>query len=353
MSLRRPTVLDFMSSGNSNSLGICDGDIGGLVKFINSATQRLLYAREVGSTGFWGGWAEMAFEMDPDDPYLVTPYDVTMLEQLDVCTYPVPIQNEFYSYLRFGFGRFPKSCSTDGACSLMQGYDRGGFFPTWKDIGATNKKLRIYCTDAADEGKRVFVGGSDNNGQRIYSLDGTKQVKGRFYDLAVASGSPSFVDSVVMSKISGIQKDKTLGQVNFYQVDTVTGDAELILTMEPGETSASYRRYYIDQLPKNCCNGGDTVSVTAMAKLAYVPVEVATDYLLIPSIEALFNECQSVFFDRMHDGESKQKAVYHHKQAIGLLQGQLIHEQGKENVAVAFSPFGSAKLVNQSIGTLY
>lgn len=345
--------MDFLQSDGPQTMGKCANDVVGVARQVNAATQRLLYNRAVGTTSWWGGWAEMAFTMTQADPYLVTPFDVTMLEDINVCTYPVPIQNEFYSYLRFGFGRVPKGCSTANRCNLRQGYDRGGFFPTWKDLTPPNKIVRIYSTDAADEGKRVFVAGTDNNDVRIHSLDGTKQVKGTFYDLTNdTDGNPTFVDTGEMNKITGIQKDKTLGQVSFYEVDTVTSEATLILTMEPEETSAAYRRYFLDSLPKNCCDGGETVSVTAIAKLAFVPVEVPTDYLLIPNVEALIHACQSTRYSRMDDGEAKQKADYHMREAVRLLQGQLIHEQGKEDVAINQALFGSARLVHQSIGTL-
>lgn len=350
--MRRPRLLEFLGSHGPSTVGLCQGNVNECANYVNAATERLLYAREVGQSSWWGGWAEMAFEMTQDNPYLVTPFDVTMLEQINVCTYPIPVQNEFYSYLQFGFGRFPKPCSTANPCSLRQGYDRGGLFPTWKDL-TPGRFLRIYSTDAADEGKSVLVQGLDTNDQRIYSLNSTTQVQGNVYTLTVdGDGNPSFVDTVSMNRVTGIQKDETLGQVNFYEVDSDTGDSELILTMEPQELTAAYRRYFIDQLPKNCCNGGTTINVTAMAKLAYVPVRQPLDYLLIPSVEALINECQSVRYDRMDDSESKQKARYHHTQAIRLLQGQLIHEQGQDNVAINFAPFGDARLINQRIGQM-
>jgi hypothetical protein len=350
---KRPRVIDVMANPGVNSLGLCNGDASNLCNYINSATERLLYAKETGDTGWIGGWAEMAFTITQDVPYIVAPFDVIRLENIDICFYPVPIQNQFYEYLRFGFGKMPKHCMS-GRCSIRQAYDRG-IFPTWTDITPPNKKIRIFSTDAADVDKRVLLQGLDNNSQRIYSLDGTKQVQGKFYDLANdVDGNPTFVDSDEMSKITGIQKDITLGQVTFYEYDTDTGDTELILTMEPGETVAGYRRYFVDGLPRNCCENeqeeSDEVQVTAIAKLDYVPVRVATDYLLIPSIEALLNECQSVRYDRQDDPESKKNARYHHQMAVRLLQGQSIHEQGKESAAILFSPFGNARLRNQMIG---
>ena len=49
---------------------------------------------------------------------------------------------------------------------------------------------------------------------------------------------------------------------------------------------------------------------------------------------------------------AKNFEQYHHKQAIDLLNGQLNHYVGKNQVAINLAVFGSAKLERQRIGTL-
>jgi hypothetical protein len=126
--------------------------------------------------------------------------------------------------------------------------------------------------------------------------------------------------------------------------------------MQPGETTAAYRRYYVGGLPKNCCNLPDststTVQVTALCQLAFVPVAVPTDWLVIPSLEAVINECQAGRYLQIDQPSSKAMADYHHRAAIRLLQGQSVNEYGKDSPAVNFAPFGSARLSCQRIGSL-
>jgi hypothetical protein len=233
----------------------------------------------------------------------------------------------------------------------MQAYDRGTF-PTFKDVVGSDKKLRFYLTDPGDELKRVLVQYKDANGVPVRALDGTVQVDGEFLSLV-----PPFVDTTnIVSVVTGIQKDVTLGRVTIYEVDTVTADQRLIGFMEPGETSAAYRRYYVGGLPRTCCNPptvtSNTVQVTAMCKLEFVPVSVVTDYLQIPNVEALIQECQSVRYSKMDEVSAKGMAADAHRSAIRLLQGQLVANEGIQQPAIGFFPFGSARLSRQRIGTL-
>ncbi len=152
--------------------------------------------------------------------------------------------------------------------------------------------------------------------------------------------------------MDGVQKDITVGSVSFYQTDTVTGGQSLILTMQPGEEVAAYRRYYLASLPNNCCDGAATVQVTAMAQMEAVTIKVDTDYFVICNLPALKEECLSVRFDEMDSGNALQMSEYHHKRAIKLLNGELIQMLGKDKPAVNFAPWGSATLGRQAIGSL-
>jgi hypothetical protein len=163
-----------------------------------------------------------------------------------------------------------------------------------------------------------------------------------------------FADSeMILNSIDGIQKDITNGTVNFFEVDTVTGVERLILSMEPSETVAAYRKYLINGIPNKCaCACTNPSQVTAMAKLDFIPVQVDTDYLIIQSLEAITEEAQSMRYSTMDSPNAAQLAVKHHTDAIQLLNGQLIHMLGKQRPAISFYPFGSAKLERQQIGSM-
>ncbi len=352
--MQRPTVADALASRLPGLIGKCQSDVAGVCSYINSATARLLYAREVGDTSWWGSWVEVALTISQESPHITLPFEVARIINLDVCTFPVAVQNEFFSYLRYGAGRWPKTTcvSNRTSCSPLTAFDRGTF-PTFTDITEENKKLRFYMTNTADEGKRVLAQYKDSNDIPVRSLDGTIPVLGEMLTFI----SP-FVDSTYevwpVRGITGLIKDVTLGRIMIYEVDTVTTDETLIGFMEPGETSANYRRYYVSGLPRNCCNLPDSTStdvqVTALVKLEYVPVAVATDYLLIPNVEALTHECQACRFDEMDVPNASQKSIEHHTKAIRLLQGQMVANEGTQQPAVIFAPFNNSRLVRSGVG---
>lgn len=308
-----------------------------------------MFAKELGDSGWWGGWVELAFTVTQANPFITTPRGIGRIGEMNVCTFPVPIENSFFEYLAYGFGRWPKSACATTRCAPLQAHERN-VVPTFSDL-TTTAKLRVYPTDTADVNLRVLVQGLDGNGIPIRTLDGLVQVSGEFVTLEAP-----FADTVnSYSVITGLQKDVTFGRVNFYQLDPTTADETLISFMEPGETVAGYRRYYVSGLPKNCCGVPVTstdVQVTALARLEYIPVAVPTDYLIVPNVEALTQEAQSARYDRMDDPQMKANALLHHRNAVRLLQGQSVAMEGKLKPAVSFSPFGSARLELQKIGTL-
>jgi len=161
----------------------------------------------------------------------------------------------------------------------------------------------------------------------------------------------------------------TSGQVQIFQVDPTSGAQVLLVTMEPSETTAWYRRYYINALPNGCCPTGTIscgttpcttppfpplpqgmVQILVIAKLNPLPVRYSTDYLLIQNLEAITEEMQAIRYSRIDSTAAQQFAQLKHKEAIGYLNGELIHFYGKELPAIEFKPFGSARLERVVIG---
>ncbi len=347
MQLKR--LRDARLSRIPEAIGLCAADNNKLPAMINEAQERLVYAG--GDTGWWGSWAKMVFNVNSlTNPYITLPRTVARIINMDYCRFPVRIQNEFYEFLEAGIGLQSGTNPTcNWPCASPETYDRG-LFPTFTDF-TPGKIIRLYLTDALDVGRRVLVQGTDANDQIVYSLDGVVQVQGLFLNLT----SP-FVDMpFTLNTLTGLQKDVTIGPVQIWEVDATTGEQTLISTMDPTEEVSGYRRYFLHGLPRNCCEtntGTTTVQVTAMAKLAFIPVVADTDYLLIQNLQALKEECQAVRFGEMDDSASAQQAQIRHMKAIRLLNGELVHHLGKEQPAVNFAPFGNAHLRRQMIGSL-
>lgn len=330
------------------AIGLCKSDVLSIAQYVNAAQERLLQAKEAGDEGWWGTWAEIAFNVSRTGPYWTAPREVARLEVAAVCQSPVPINNQFYEYQDFGNGRLPKLFR---ACSkpFLQVMSRNTV-PTFTDLPTTPQYIQIYPGSSEDFGKRILFSGLDQNGKPIYSKDGLNPTNGIY-----ASMQDPFVNlGTKMSSITGIQKDITAAPVNIYALDPTTGNQTLLLTMEPSETTAGYRRYYFAGLPNSCCNSGTAqlVLVTGIVKLDLIPVMVDTDYCLIQSLEAIIEECKSIRFSDMDTESAKGLAVDAHRKAIGHLNGQLAHYMGSQTPAVNFRPFGSARLECRKIGTL-
>ena len=363
MPVQRLRLRDLLLSRLPNLIGICGADVSRIADAVNTAQERLLTCREAGEEGWYGGYAEMVFNVSRNAPYLRLPRGVARLISVDACDTPVPIRNQFYEYLEFGDGHWPKTLcgGSEFNCCLFGHVEalRRNMAATFLDIGTSRKGLRIYPSEAADVGtNRVFVGGLDANGVRLQTQDGNSQVQGVFVNLDypfVDLKLPLTVAQLEISAIDTILKDKTLGYVRFYEIDLDTGVQRLILTMEPSEEVAGYASYYLKEIPQGCCqsstqNDDSLVQVTAMVKLDLVPAVVDSDPLLIQSKEAIIAECQAVHLGDQELAGAKQQAVERHLSAVRYLRGQQRHYEGRQHIAVDFAPFGHARLTHQTIG---
>lgn len=354
----RTRLYDIRLSDLPASVGLCAADKVGIANYVNSAQRRLLFCKEAGAESWLGTWAEIRFTVSRAAPFVTFDNTIARLELVDICDYPVTVNNQFVEYLRFGNGRMPKLFRQGHCnCFVPQVYSRNNA-PTFTDITPGNF-VRAYATDATDYGKRVLMQGKDNNGNIIYTQDGLSRVQGQWENLT----TPFIQWPMQFNEINGIQKDITNAPVNIYGVDPTTGNQTLLVTMQPNETVAGYRRYFFSNLPFNCCTSTgpnpcistpqtDQVVVTAIAKLEFVPVTVDTDYCLIGNLEALKCEAQAYRYSTMDSPQSKQLEQVKHRQAVGFLNGELNHALGLDDPAVNLSVFGSARLERHRIGSL-
>src|SRR5688572_24084452 len=331
------------------AIGVCFDDIPNIAEAVNSAQQRLVFAGEMGDQGWFGSWARTVFNVLQEDPYITLPRWGSRLIVSAACKRSVGIQNQFYEFLEWGGGIEPKfDCGGRRAnCPISTVLDRGDY-PAFRDLAGTGRTIRVRALSSLDTqgNKRVLIQGTDSSDNIIYSQDGVDRVVGIYLTI-----TDPFVDTpLTLNTLTGIQKDITNDAVRFYDVDPVTGDETLILTMEPSEEVSGYRRYYLNGLPPSCCpvvydSAGDaTVQIEALVKLNLIPVVVDSDYLLIQNMEALIAECQSARYSTMDIPSAKAMALSAHKDAIRLLQGGLAHHCVSGGPAVSFLPFRSAVL---------
>ncbi len=343
----RLRLYDLRTGEMPESCGMCASDIVSVANRVNRAQTRLIQAKEAGDEGWVGSFAEVTFFVSRGQPYITCPREISRIEMLDVDRRPVPLRNPFFEYLQFGNGRMPKCHPWSRWCNVQEAYTRNNVVTFVDPSPALNPFLiKMVCLNPVDTGGvlRALIQGNDSVGNVIYSMDGTNNVTGQFVPFA----SPFVFTPQTYSTITGIQKDVTAGQVQFFQSDPagVLPDL-LLLTMDPGETVAGYRRYFIDPLPCKFIPGTTTpqpVEVKAIVKLAMIPVVVDTDYLIIQSAEAIINECQAIRYDGIDSANASSKYEEKHREAIRLLIGEITDVYGKNTASIQFSPFGSARL---------
>lgn len=339
----RPTFMLARSSGLPGHIGLCAEDISDVAAAVNEAQLSLMIDPEKPDEGWWGGWVKMVFNLTVTNfaAQIVTPRDIATIIVYDVCQRPRPLRNGFYEYLQFGIGERPRACAP--FCDRpQQAFERDNV-PLLAPFPATGpQRIRVYITNSADVGKRLIVQGTDQNGNIVYGVDTTTgaAILGERVGFTMPFASSAFQ----YQTITGLLKDVTLGPVLIFAVDS-NGNQTQISSMEPSETSAAYRLFQLDGLPPNCCNTPTgQVQVQAQCKLDFVPVQSDTDYLCIPNIPALDEECQARYFSRIDTTTAAKLEAKHHARAISYLVGQLDHQMGKVRTAISVPLFGSAKL---------
>ena len=347
--------LDIRQSDLPTAIGHCEADSPEIFHAANRAETNLLNCKEAGDEGWWGTFAEIEFTASRTSPSVILPREVARLEAIDICGRPVQLNNPFWEYLRYGNGRMRHSSElARRRCLPTMAYTRNNAV-TQVELSPTPQFLTVYITNPADVGKRILLQGLDNTGTTIYSQDVLEQAQGVFVSFAF----PFSTAPMEFSKITGIQKDVTAGQVQVFQVDPVTGVQVLLLTMEPSEQTAWYRRYHLDPLPWNCCSTPNVnptqnfVRCTAIAMLEHIPVKTDSDYFLIQEASALTLEAQAIRMSKNDSPAAQAQARNYHLDAVRLLIGQTSRYLGRDNPAIQFKPWGSATLARAGVGRIY
>lgn len=339
----RATLLTVKQSRIPELTGICADDTYRLAALVNDAQQRLIYAGK--EAGWWEGWAKVRFSVTSAAPYITLPRELARVINMAVCEQPIYIHNEFYEVMPNGPGPMTDEvgCCCKDWCGTVAGYERG-VWPTKVDLTATNQRLRVYLTDERDQGQKMLIVGEDQNGNVIYGMDGLNQVQG-FYMTFV---SPFYDSAFDVSKIKAIVKPQTYGDILLYQVDQTTGDQVLLSRYLASEKMPAYRRYFITPICTTCSD----YSVTAVAKLEFIPVSRDTDPLIIGNIPALSEMCQALRGYAQEVTAAHEMAETHEKKAIKLLKQEMDHYLGSQSPAVTVDRMQGASLKRIGLSTM-
>lgn len=321
--MNRLRLRDLRQSRLPETVGLTRDNIPAIARVVNEAQQRLIWAPEQGEEGWWGTWATLEYSvLGGRECTIVTPREVARVQSVLVNRNPVVIHNPFFEFTMFGTSR------------LMEGLYAPGRFVSGIEVwpkdhavifGQFNGPSRITVSsdNTADTGVSVLVQGIDENGRVVISRTESGQIRpGELVTLQGGAGTTQ----TVFSKITGIQKDVTMGTVRFYD-----DNGNLFHHMDPGEQTAWYRRYVLDlkRVPVK-----DNVSVVLLVKLDFVPVQTDLDYCIIQNAEAIIAEAQAIYFGSLHSPEAVRAALIKHQEAIQFLIGQKNHYLGRNKVEI-------------------
>lgn len=294
------TVADLTadSAGIASEVGLClPGDRARFLQLVNSAQERMLaYGR------WWGSIVEM--QLCVSEACLVLPREVGTIEQIALCKQPIELNNGWYQFTQNlakiedcdTCGSTSSSSSgcgtrTCGPCGHLQARMRQRFVPSFASTRGANKVLRFYPGHSSDVGKVITVQGYDENNIWVRTNPSGTVIDGEQVTLALP-----FVDTTTVwypGSPTALIKAATNYRVLMYEVNTVTGGERLLGDYQPTETNPSYRSLFIPHFSKvkcgSSCDSDDCDSlrtVTALVKLAHVPVSADQDWLIFQNLEA-------------------------------------------------------------------
>lgn len=332
--MSRKTLRDAKESRIPLVLGV-DPDSDQFLSYINEAQDRIIKRGN-----FRGGYQNVRFCLT--NGCLTLPRQIIALSAVKECGRVASVYNQWEPFVPGG-----EECDFISGlycgCPGPKWVDKG-FYPTFYDIDGTHKKVRFYPRATSDVGKRILLQGYNDSKEWIRTEDAGLMIDGMYLTLA-----EDYVEtSIIISSITGLQKVDTDADVLIYEVNTLTGGMKQLGKMEPDERVASYRRYYNREFDDTC--GLRTVS--AIAKLDFIPVRVDSDYLFVDDIPALKEMCQSIRFSEMDAPQAKQEAVFHRKEAMIELNQQKQNENNDDSIKIRMRTQGSASLRRSNVGPL-
>lgn len=266
---------------------------------VNEATRKLI------RRGDWVGTMS-PIQVCVKQGCLVMPRYVQSIRKLSLCNQPLPVGNLWYRFLNY------RQCGANwfGSGGRHDGGDPGvlhsnGEACCYSDIVGDGRLLRAYPTVLEDLGKTLTIFGVDNYNQplRTNNGDGTWS-DGWTIVLSTPFGSPDASASpaplAYIRRIDRVVKEKTQGQVRLFAYDPVNNVQEDLAVYDPGETSPTYTRYSLHANQGHmagtyspaCC--GSVLSIVALIKVRFIPVEFDTDWCMIENLDALKDEIHSI-----------------------------------------------------------
>lgn len=299
-------------------MGICADD-SRYLPWLNAAVQQCLFL------GKWVG-TYASYRVCVTDGCLTWPRQIETIEAIALCDRPIFIRNQWFEFLEQGVGiQGGGSCnqvngdpvSWNGGCygnAGQQLLDRGTAC-AFNDIRGTGKKIRVYADVSEDPLSQILLMGYDENGNWIMTQTNGVWHDGEYVNI---STTPT-LSTKFYTSLTRVIKPVTNGFVRLYEYNTADTTQRALAVYEPTEETPNYRRSLVNALCRSGCSNPITdanstckqSTITVMAKLAFIPVAVDTDFLIIGNVPALKAMVKSVmFFERDNPGDIQKGEAF-------------------------------------------
>ena len=318
---------------------------------VNEAQQRLL------NCGRWWG-AYKRIRICVNDGCIVWPREVSAIDAISICQETLPIRNAWYEFL----SDVMPPATGDCGCDRMSLLDRDTV-PIPANLSTTGSFIAVYPSTASDVGKHILFQGYDQNGVFVRSSGTGVWIDGE--SLLISSPFNQTATQWLKNGLTGIQKDLTNGPLLVYEYNGADAPGTLLATLAPNETNTVYRRSFVNGLPESCCSRPCSpctttdgcnpvvpdcsgVTVTAIARMEFIPARVDTDWLIIGNLPALKHEMKCIYYEDRHEQE---RAEVEHQHALKRLREELDTKTGtRERITANVNIWGTAKLSYRTAG---
>lgn len=321
----------------ANVSGVC-GSGDQFMAYLNQATEALM------TRGNWFACVQK-IRVCVRDNCVVWPRIVGTILATNICGRRVPQKDFWYEFLQFGRDDWPflPADFRGVQCGGNAQFVNEGTSSVFANVPCNqNFYVRAYPSIQADVGKKITIFGIDGDGQTIRTMqNGTLQD-----GVVLTLSSPFAVSPFTVRRIDYVIKEKTQGVVRLYFFDgTQLWDCA---TYEPTETTPSYNFSRLVGFRRGCtCN--NLMSIEALVKMDFVPVERDTDLVQIRSTRAIKHMIQCI---RHEDSSKYELAAIAETNAFRELNYQLRDKFPIEQFVSSFNPFGTASYQRVSGGMI-
>lgn len=232
-----------------------------------------------------------------------------------LCGYPLPMQQDWYSFLGSGPGYTGNALYRWGSGFIPE-TDR---FTTFKDW-VVPAKLRFKFAAVEANGGIINVRGI-SGGQPIYTGAGVSTIEGE--NLTIAGSATLTTTSVFDIPPYGVVKPATYNVVSMFTVDPTSGVETLVARYDPSETVPQWRRYRVP-----ACSGwteDDPGQFLAICKREWVTVSNDNDTVIPGNLGALRFALNALLRE---DAEDDTRAEINWGKAYQLLANEVEDDTG-------------------------